>query len=289
VFRGANERSSPRRLRLARAIAAVGVVLALLLTVYVGLVQSGLVRSPFGPVVGGEIALARGDRAGLRVLFVGNSFTASNAMPELVHELAEADDDPLRIFSVSYTAGGWSLRRASQDAGLTALLQEVRWDVVVLQERSFIPSLPAARRHEEMHPYARALDAKIVHGGARTMLFMTWGYEGGDEATVSGDTFAAMQSRLEDGYSELATELSSSVSVAPVGLAWAEALRRDPELELWARDGQHPSRAGSYLAACVFYTLLARREPAGSKFTAGLHPATARLLQRSASDIAASR
>ena len=75
-----------------------------------------------------------------------------------------------------------------------------------------------------MHPHARALDAKIVHAGARTMLFMTWGYEGGDEATVSGDTFAAMQSRLHDGYSELATELSSSVSVAPVGLAWAEAV-----------------------------------------------------------------
>ena len=44
-------------------------------------------------------------------------------------------------------------------------------------------------------------------------------------------------------------------------------------------DGYHPSRAGAYLTACVFYGLLARRDPAESRYTGGLDPAQARWLQ----------
>jgi hypothetical protein len=42
---------------------------------YVGLAKSGIIRSPFFPRAEGDLALAKSDRAGLRVLFVGNSFT----------------------------------------------------------------------------------------------------------------------------------------------------------------------------------------------------------------------
>ncbi len=262
----------------------IGAVLGLSLCV--GLVWSGVVRNPFGPVVRGDVELARSDRPGLRVLFVGNSFTFRNEMPELVHKLADADGGRARIFAVSYTAGGWTLRKASRDDGLTGLLRDVRWDVVVLQEQSRLPSLSAMRRREETYPYARALDAKIVRVGARTMLFMTWGYAAGDDPGVPGDSFGAMQSRLQDGYSELATELSASVSVAPVGVAWAEAVRRHPEVGLWAGDGQHPSRLGSYLTACVFYAVLGGSDPIGNPFTAGLDPSEARSLQNVASDVA---
>jgi hypothetical protein len=90
-----------------------------------------------------------------------------------------------------------------------------------------------------------------------------------------------MQARLADGYFDLGEELSATV--APVGLAWAKALQYEPELDLWASDGRHPSASGSYLAACVFYALLSGRDPAGSNFTAGLEPAEARLLQHVAS------
>jgi hypothetical protein len=263
----------------------VGIGAVLGLSLCVGLVWSGVVRNPFGPVLSGDFELARSDRAGLRVLFVGNSFTFRNEMPGLVHELADADGDQGRIFAVSYTAGGWTLRKASRNEGLTALLRDVRWDVVVLQEQSRLPSLSANRRREETYPFARALDEKIVDEGARTMLFRTWGYKDGDDASVPGDTFGAMQSRLHDGYSELAAGLSASVSVAPVGDAWAEAVRRHPDVDLWAGDGQHPSRLGSYLTACVFYAFLSGSDPTGNQFTAGLDPAEARSLREIASDV----
>jgi hypothetical protein len=269
--------------RLARAGVRIGAALVLALSVYLGLIQLGLVRSPLAPSAGGDIALARSEQAGLRVLFVGNSFTSTNSMPALVGQLAARDNGGPGVFAVQYAAPGWSLESASRDDGLAALLDDVRWNVVVLQEQSQIPSFSAYERDREMFPFARELVSDIRASVARPMLFMTWGYEDGDQENVPGDTFKAMQARLAEGYSDLAADLS--VPVAPVGLAWAEAVHRDPELELWDGDGKHPSRLGSYLTACVFYAILSGRDPTESGFTAGLDEADARLLQRVASAV----
>jgi len=157
----------------------------------------------------------------------------------------------------------------------------------VLQEQSQLPSFPPAERRRETDVFARDLHARIAAGGARTVLFLTWGYRDGDQANVPGDTFAAMQARLNRGYAQLAAALPASL--APVGPAWAEAIRRVPTRALWSEDGKHPSLAGSYLAACVFYALLSHRDPATSAFTGGLDRREARSLQRVAGDVVAGR
>lgn len=265
-----------RRLLGLFALAVAGIVLGL--TAYAGLVHIGLARSLFAPILRGDIALARSDRPGLRVLFVGNSFTFKNSLPALVHDLAAGDPGATPILSIEYAAPGWSLQQANEDDGLAKLLQEVHWDVVVLQEKSWLLSFPEERWRRETYPAARDLHEKIAAAGARTVLFMTWGYVRGDRGDVPHDTYAAMQTRLADGYSKLGAELGAQV--APAGLAWAEALRRDPGLDLWASDGRHPGRLGSYLAACVFYGLLSGHEPTRSRFSAGIEPAQVRLLQR---------
>jgi hypothetical protein len=263
------------------ACAAAGIILGL--TLYSGLVHIGLARSLLAPSLRGDIALARGDRPGLRVLFVGNSFTFENSLPALVHDLAADDPGARPIFSVEYAAPGWSLHQAAEDDGLTRLLQEVRWDVVVLQEKSWLLSLPADQWRRGTYPYARDLREKISASGARTLLFMTWGYALGDRWNQPHDTYAAMQARLATGYSRLGAELGAQV--APAGLAWAEALRREPGFDLWADDGKHPARRGSYLAACAFYAALTGRDPARSGFTAGLEPGQARFLQQVAENV----
>ena len=74
-----------------------------------------------------------------------------------------------------------------------------------------------------------------------------------------------------------------SADLAPVGLAWSAALRDQSDIDLWKRDGRHPTKAGSYLAACVFYRELTGRDPLGSDYTAGLDDA--RFLQLLAGDV----
>jgi hypothetical protein len=73
--------------------------------------------------------------------------------------------------------------------------------------------------------------------------------------------------------------------VAPVWLAIEEAGSRRPDLQLLLDDG-HPNRAGSYLAACVFYALLTGRDPSESTYTGEIDPWDAMFLQRLAAELA---
>jgi hypothetical protein len=268
-----------RRLIGITTCAVVGIAIGV--SIYAALVGAGVARNPFDPVPRGDIALARSTRPGLRVLFVGNSFTFRNALAAMVHDLAVYDRGGPRLFAVEYAAPGWTLEDAASSHGLRQLLDDVPWDVVVLQEQSQLLSFPSAEWQDETYPFARTLHDRIASDGARTLLFMTWGYRLGDRHNLPDDTFLAMQERLAQGYSELAAELPASV--APVGSAWAEALRERPGLDLWDSDGRHPNVAGSYLAACVFYKVLTGRDPSRSRFTAGLQSGEAHFLQQIAS------
>lgn len=82
------------------------------------------------------------------------------------------------------------------------------------------------------------------------------------------------------------SDLASVVGLPVAGVAPAlvEAYRRRPQLDLWGTDG-HTNRAGSYLAACVFYVTLTGRDPSRSTFTAGLPEPDARFLQRLAAEL----
>ena len=51
-------------------------------------------------------------------------------------------------------------------------------------------------------------------------------------------------------------------------MAWERALKEDPKRVLHSADRSHPSKAGTYLAACVFYAAIFRQSPSGL----GYHP-----------------
>src|SRR5262245_2898278 len=133
-----------------------------------------------------------------------------------------------------------------------------------------MPNQTRAQRNEETLPFARKLNDRIRESGARTVLFMTWGYQAG---------FASMQPRATAAYQELAKELKTDL--VPVGLAWDKALKARPDLDLWM-DGNHATMKGAYLAACTFFAAFYGKSPVGNSFTAGLDAADARFLQESA-------
>ena len=72
--------------------------------------------------------------------------------------------------------------------------------------------------------------------------------------------------------------------VAPVGSTWYMVRHDHPEINLWQGDGSHPSRAGTYLAACVLYASIFQRSPEGLSFHGGLSDEQARVLQEEASE-----
>ena len=258
--------------KLCRVLLAVivGVVL------YIGAVQAGVLPNPLGPKAEGDLALARSNRPGLRVLFVGNSFTFYNSIPRRVHQLSEADSSPRKIFAVQYTAPNWRLSKAAKDAGLERLLREVPWDVVVLQEHGYELARSQQHRSETTDRYARAIVARA--GTARVLVFTPWDSKGGRD----GATYTELQERIADNAGLLARTLGAKV--APVGTAWEVAVEQRPGIDLWYRDGRHPGKRGAYLGACVFYAALTGRDPTGNAFTGGLDIDEARFLQHVARD-----
>ena len=51
--------------------------------------------------------------------------------------------------------------------------------------------------------------------------------------------------------------------VVPVGIAWQQFLQQHKQPMLHDKDQSHPTIAGSYLAACVFFAALFGENPTG--------------------------
>lgn len=216
-------------------------------------------------------AAAEGD---LRVLFVGNSY--SFQVPKVFAQIAKSKGKEVHVEQV--TKGGWTLAKHAAAEATRTKISGAEWDVVVLQEQSQIPSFPDAQKR--MGPAVEALGGLAKDSGSKLVFFETWGRRDGDVRNRKGDTFAAMQKRLSAGYATAAKQ--GGGEVVPVGQVWA-SVKRD---ELWSKDGSHPSKVGTYLAACVFYAALFGESPEGAGFVSGLETGVAAGLQKAAGKVA---
>jgi hypothetical protein len=219
-----------------------------------------------------------------RVLFMGNSYTQVNDLPTMVANLARAKGEKLE--TAMDAPGGMTLSGHLSQGNAISSISQGRFSWVVLQEQSQLPSFSTQQLEKTMYPAARQITAAIRQRGARPLLYMTWGHRDGDTQNFPGDTFTAMQGRLKDGYENIARELK--VPVAPVGLAWQNALSGRAGLHLWQGDGSHPTVEGTYLAACVIYQIFYGHSSQGNSFTAGLPSSVALYLQSVATQTVAS-
>ena len=73
-----------------------------------------------------------------------------------------------------------------------------------------------------------------------------------------------MTKQLADATTKAAND--NQIMVIPAGLAFAEALKKRPDLVMYRADHFHPSEAGTYLAGCVTYATMFHRSPVGLKF-----------------------
>ncbi len=206
-----------------------------------------------------------------KVLFVGNSFTYyNNGLHRHLRHLTWASglltpaNSRMRIMTIS---GGHLPEHAG---GFESILSGDDWDVVVLQGHSLGPIREATA--EPFRRAAREFVATARAHGAQPVFFMTWAYSGQP----------GMTALLDEAYTGIGRELDARV--VPVGLAFARVTRERPDIVLRTDDDRHPTMAGTYLTACVFFAALYGQSPEGLDYDAGLPPATAAYLQRVASE-----
>lgn len=204
----------------------------------------------------------------VRILFIGNSFTARNNLPALLARLASERGTMVEHRLIS--AGGASLRQHLNGGTALAAIAEGTYDIVVLQEQSTLPGRNATRMHESV----RDFHAAIEHSGARTALYMTWARRNSPQA----------QQAITAAYATIAAELGATL--VPVGMVWERFLSAHDRPFLHDADDSHPALAGSYLAACVFLISLLGEHPVDIVVPVnGLDVDTAALLRQAAWDI----
>lgn len=217
------------------------------------------------------------------ILWVGNSFFYyNNSMHNHFGQLVRAAGAGVRGSSVTISGSGldWhdmdSLLRPD-GLGRYSFVgdNEIRfnkpgrqYDTAIMMDCSQCPVHPQLQA--AFHAAARKHAQTLAKAGVRPVLFMSWAYKDKPEMTA----------QLAEQYTVAAN--ANDALVIPAGLAFARAMAKRPDIELYEADKRHPSLAGTYLAACTVYAALYRKTPVGLKYTAGLDPALATLLQTSA-------
>lgn len=227
-----------------------------------------------------------------QVLFIGNSYTFYNKMPKMVSKLAASMGH--KVAPSVCLKGGQTFQGHLEDPFLLETLKDGGFDYVVMHDASYNPSYSTTYVANNVYPYAHQIDslAKAGSPNVKTVYYMTWGHKDGilhhKTDYPFNKTYKDMQDRLKISYLEMANE--NGGLCAPVGMAWERVVNERPDIELFAtKDRYHPSKEGSYLAACtILGTIL--NAPVKSTYYAGLDKDVALYLQRVASEtIAANR
>ena len=106
----------------------------------------------------------------MRILMLGNSFTFTNGMPQMLAELTGSEVVP-------HTRGGARLSEhlnpaAKLGAQTQAALRDTKWDYVVLQEMSHGPITSPKSFFSSVERLCR----QIRGNGAVPVLYATWAY-----------------------------------------------------------------------------------------------------------------
>ena len=224
-----------------------------------------------------------------RILFIGNSYTYCNEYPMLLKELAWYEGH--YIEGVTYQHGGYTMKQHLADHISRETVAMGGYDYAFLQDQSLstlrIGTIADKNVVGEMGKMVAKVKEKSPN--AKCIIEMTWGRRSGNDTTKSKalqdiktahpeyfESYEAMQKVIIANTTAMAKELG--VGLSPVGVAWEIVRRERPDIELYVKDGSHPSDAGSYLAAAVGYLTLFK-EPFKADTPIRLKPEVAKYLR----------
>lgn len=222
----------------------------------------------------------------LRVLFIGSSHFAFNAQHEMFRNLAESGGHD--VITDAYTVGGAFLEYHASNPETLEKINSQKWDFVLLQGSPAVIAFPYEHQYIFYPQVYHALKKPLMdlkaqveanNPDAITVYCMPWAYEDG-LTYIEGrtETYFDMQQLIYDNTLSFNEDIG--LVVAPVGWAWREIMLTGPELHyLFNPDWSHPSIRGSYLMACVFYSLLFLEDSNHCKYIADIPESEAQRFQ----------
>lgn len=220
-----------------------------------------------------------------KVLFIGNSFTAVENVPDLVKGMALAAGMEMEI--IAHTPGGISVGDVSQGAQahmnnpyVYELIRDHKADYIVLQDNQgrFVDSngFPPTNLSQVVAGHLKIRDSMRYHNNcSRMILFAGWALKNGWQDIGNGEQCIK---NIYKNY--LALNEDADEIIAPIGIAWLRSMTQLPGVDLWSLDEAHQSYAGAYLTAATIFTSIYRINTEQVDFPAQLDSTTARVLRQ---------
>ena len=177
-------------------------------------------ESPQGAAADADLPIQECDEKS--VLFVGNSYTFDNDLPQTVAALAVAHGCPYQIDQA--TVPGASFESHLADSATLNKIESQAWDVVVLQNQSQRPGFRPADVLTRSLPMAEGLvrHVRSNHDDTHIAYFATWGRRDGDVDNCDYHpavcTFEGHTAALADGYALYEDATGDSIAAAGGGL-----------------------------------------------------------------------
>lgn len=190
-----------------------------------------------------------------KVLFIGNSHTYMNDMPELTRRMIEdTTGESCEVFMLAYSARPLKWHLEEEYFAVRFNILHGGYDYCVIQEQAH-PMPP-----EKVT--IRCMDRIIKlckEAGTTPILFETWAEKAKPEN----------QAEMNRRYRAIAEQ--QGVTLAPIGEVWERVLNMlsdIPEADLYYRDGAHASAVGDYLVATVLTKVITGKLPKEDFLTA---------------------
>ena len=226
-----------------------------------------------------------------RVLFIGNSYTGVNKLPEVFLEVVKSSGRSAPVVKSS-TPGGRTLKQHLAIEGSMKLIEEGGWDVVVLQGQSQEPTIAekdeSVRKDflESAAALCRRIRAKSPQ--ARICFYQTWArhpdyWKAAKKGPDVGADPQEMQARLRKWYGVAAKD--NGASLVPCGDAWELNYASSASIRLHAKDNSHPEFVGTYLNALIFFGAIYGEKAPSPKWIGKLPEPQAELMRGYAAQV----
>ena len=177
-------------------------------------------------------------KTAISILFIGNSLTYTNNLPDLVKENARLQGIVINSKTVSFP--NYAIEDHWNDGEVQKLISSKTYDFVIIQQG---PSSQNNGRNMLIE-YGKKYSDLCKLNNTKLCYLMVW------PSLKHYHTFDGVINNYKD-----AAAINNSI-LLPVGVVWKEYFDRTDDFQYYSSDGFHPSEKGSKIAAKVIVEYL---------------------------------
>ena len=181
-----------------------------------------------------------------KVLFIGNSHTYMNDMPEIFRQMMEsATGETCDVFMLAYSARSLKWHMEEEYFSERFNILHGGYDYCVIQEQAH-----PMTSFDDTEKYAARIIELCKKVGTQPVIFETWAEKVKPEN----------QKEMNRRYHKIAED--NGVIIAPVGEVWEKTLSElEGDADLYFTDGEHASAIGDYLVAMILVKTITGKLP----------------------------